>query len=126
MMIGKRVNWTNWIVGVGLTVTIAVVTAGMTWLLVLYPEQAMGREQPIPFSHRLHVTDKQIDCNYCPQSVMPASFPQPLVHINIVTVNPERRGRCPYSILELRIFCANADRMKIGCLGLLQVNHAVG
>ena len=22
-------------------------------------------EQPIPFSHRLHVTDKQIDCYYC-------------------------------------------------------------
>ena len=22
-------------------------------------------EQPIPFSHRLHVTDKQIDCHYC-------------------------------------------------------------
>lgn len=24
-----------------------------------------AREQPIPFSHRLHVTDKQIDCRYC-------------------------------------------------------------
>jgi hypothetical protein len=24
-----------------------------------------GIEQPIPFSHRLHVTDKQIDCFYC-------------------------------------------------------------
>jgi len=24
-----------------------------------------GLEQPIPFSHRLHVTDKQIDCLYC-------------------------------------------------------------
>ena len=48
----------NWLVGIGLTVTIAVCAIGTAWLLLIYPEQALGREQPIPFSHRLHVTDK--------------------------------------------------------------------
>jgi phosphoglycolate phosphatase len=38
----------------------------------------------------------------------------------------ERWGQCPYSILELRIYCANADRMKIGCLGLPRESRATG
>jgi len=52
----------------------------LTWTYYVYPytsrnyghevnyELAMfgdAIEQPIPFSHRLHVTDKQIDCFYC-------------------------------------------------------------
>ena len=33
--------------------------------------------------------------------VMHTPFPQPSVHINTVTANPERRGRCPCFILAL-------------------------
>ena len=39
-----------------------------------------------------------------PSDLMPTPFPQPSVHINTVTANPERRGRCPCFILALRIF----------------------
>ena len=52
----------------------------LTWTYYVYPHTSRnyghevnyhlamfgdGIEQPIPFSHRLHVTDKQIDCFYC-------------------------------------------------------------
>jgi hypothetical protein len=36
--------------------------------------QHVPREQPIPFSHRHHVTDAGIDCRYCHTSVEVSSF----------------------------------------------------
>ena len=40
----------------------AIALAAFHWL---WPAASLGYEQPISFSHRLHVTDKQIDCYYC-------------------------------------------------------------
>lgn len=50
--------------GAGL-VTLLVCAGWLTYLYWLAPGLAYGYEQPLPFSHRLHVTDKQIDCRYC-------------------------------------------------------------
>jgi hypothetical protein len=66
----------------GPALALAVVAAALltAWAIYVRPEKAraygrelrfqramFGRalEQPIAFSHRLHVTDKQIDCRYC-------------------------------------------------------------
>jgi hypothetical protein len=66
--------------GVGLVVVFFLVAAALFWGLELYPQlsrsygQALpfhramfgpALTQPIPFSHRLHVTDKSIDCFFC-------------------------------------------------------------
>jgi len=64
-MAGQPMNWRNWVVGLSLTALIAVAAIGLPVGLLWWPEHRMGRDQPIPFSHRLHATDKQIDCNYC-------------------------------------------------------------
>lgn len=37
----------------------------LAFLLIYHPELAIGPRQPLPFSHRLHAWDKQIDCGYC-------------------------------------------------------------
>jgi hypothetical protein len=49
----------------GWTVGMLLLAAGLTYAHWFYPGHALGYEQPIAFSHRLHVTDKQIDCFYC-------------------------------------------------------------
>ena len=63
-----------------LGLALMVIAATMVYKILLAPHwaRAYGQElpfdramfgkalaQPIPFSHRLHVTDKEIDCNYC-------------------------------------------------------------
>jgi len=43
-----------------------IVTMAWTgWAYYWGGDAEMGPEQPIPFSHRLHVTDKDIDCRFC-------------------------------------------------------------
>src|SRR5690349_220674 len=37
-------------------------------------EVGIPREQPVPFSHKHHVTDDGIDCRYCHTSVENSSF----------------------------------------------------
>jgi hypothetical protein len=39
-----------------------------------YTEINVAREQPVPFSHKHHVTDDGIDCRYCHTSVENSSF----------------------------------------------------
>jgi predicted CXXCH cytochrome family protein len=47
-------------------VSLVALSAGwLAFFHVSLPARGLGREQPIPFSHRLHVTDKGIDCFYC-------------------------------------------------------------
>ncbi len=49
-------------------VLVGVVVLSLGLLLFLYfpyPELVIGEEQPVHFSHRVHVTDKRIDCRYC-------------------------------------------------------------
>jgi hypothetical protein len=39
-----------------------------------YTEQNVPREQPVPFSHKHHVSELGIDCRYCHTSVEKSSF----------------------------------------------------
>lgn len=49
----------------GLVLVVAVTAGLLTYFHWFHPGISIGAEQPIPFSHRLHVTDKGIDCYYC-------------------------------------------------------------
>ena len=46
-----------------------VVTAGLVYFYFVYPHVRIGPQQPLPFSHRLHVGVKQIDCRFCHPTV---------------------------------------------------------
>jgi phosphoglycolate phosphatase-like HAD superfamily hydrolase len=52
--------------------------------------------------------------------------PNPDAVLSTVGLSLEQAMLRPYSISELRIYCANADRMKIGCLGLPRESRAAG
>lgn len=54
---------------IGIVVTLGLIVGGL-WFLkgVVYNigvQQAYAPEQPIPFSHKIHAGDHEIDCNYC-------------------------------------------------------------
>lgn len=49
--------------------SILFLALAVIYIYFLYPLAAAGQEQPIPFSHRLHVTVKQLDCNFCHNTV---------------------------------------------------------
>jgi hypothetical protein len=54
--------------GVGVTLAVlgaVFVALGFVFFYYVYPIQSVGPAQPIPFSHRLHVTVKEIDCRFC-------------------------------------------------------------
>ncbi|MFH1568056.1 MAG: cytochrome c3 family protein [Gemmatimonadota bacterium] len=69
----------NWLARLSIAATIALVAAVMGVLLNLnrldYVSQVGApREQPVPFSHKHHVTGMGIDCRYCHTSVEDAAF----------------------------------------------------
>lgn len=51
--------------GRALVLLVAVCAPALAYGILVEPEDSIGYEQPIAFSHRLHATDKQIDCRYC-------------------------------------------------------------
>lgn len=78
--VDRRARLRGGVWGPLLVVAFIVVVVGFLYGLYVYPSETRaygheigynramfgaGIEQPIPFSHRLHVTDKQIDCYYC-------------------------------------------------------------
>lgn len=42
-----------------------IIGGSVLWVVYAYPSAKVGPEQPIPFSHRLHVDIKGIDCRFC-------------------------------------------------------------
>lgn len=48
--------------------------SSIVYIYFLYPVFSAGPEQPIPFSHRLHVNVKQLDCNFCHNTVERSRF----------------------------------------------------
>ena len=42
-----------------------ILVAGLIYIYYLHPLIAVGPSQPIPFSHKLHVGVKQLDCAFC-------------------------------------------------------------
>src|SRR5512142_1847692 len=54
---------------IGLVVAVAAITESS-----YISEIGVARIQPVPFSHKHHVTDDGIDCRYCHTSVEQSSF----------------------------------------------------
>lgn len=52
----------RWIIWAGV---IALLMGTMFYLYVVYPEQDIGPQQPIYFSHRVHAGVKDINCRFC-------------------------------------------------------------
>ena len=58
-----------------LTLITLVLTAGFLFIFYGMTADAMGPEQPIPFSHNVHSGVKQIQCQYCHPYVAFSNFP---------------------------------------------------
>jgi hypothetical protein len=74
----------------------AVSIAAMAWGYYYYYPSLIGPAQPISFSHRVHVTDKQISCVFCHPGVVDtrrATIPPlekcMLCHERIITEHPQ-------------------------------------
>ncbi len=56
------------------------ILAGLGWVMITIgrspyvTEAGIARRQPVPFSHKHHVTDDGIDCRYCHTTVETSSF----------------------------------------------------
>jgi hypothetical protein len=50
---------------IAMVVLCVLAVAGFLWLFYRTPGTDMGVAQPIPFSHRVHVNVKNIQCEYC-------------------------------------------------------------
>jgi hypothetical protein len=59
-----RIVW-----GVVLALALAVSAGWTAWAYYLGGAWNLGPAQPLPFSHRVHVTDKGIDCRFCHSGV---------------------------------------------------------
>ena len=57
-----QTNGERWIIWAGV---IALLMGTMFYLYVVYPEQDIGPQQPIYFSHRVHAGVKDINCRFC-------------------------------------------------------------
>jgi len=61
----------------GMTFAIVVmifILTGMVYVYFIYPFVSVGPKQPIAFSHRLHVNVKQLDCQFCHNTVERSRF----------------------------------------------------
>ena len=79
-----------------LSAVVGVTIAWTAWAYYAGGKTRLGPEQPIPFSHRLHVTDKDIDCRFChtgvdrvPSAGIPAVQTCMFCHKVIITQHPE-------------------------------------
>ncbi len=84
------------VLGVVLALVLAVTLGWTSWGYYVGGAARLGPEQPIPFSHRLHVTDKDIDCRFCHTGVdrVPTAGIPPVqtcmfCHQVIITEHPE-------------------------------------
>jgi len=57
------------------TMSCVILVLGFVYLFYLAPVFGAGPEQPIPFSHRLHVGHKAIQCQFCHPYVGRSTFP---------------------------------------------------
>jgi len=48
-----------------LLAVLAALLGVMIFFYYIYPHSGIGKEQPVAFSHRVHATDKKIDCRFC-------------------------------------------------------------
>ncbi|ADJ28059.1 cytochrome c3 family protein [Nitrosococcus watsonii] len=59
-----------------LGIVLFILSAAVLWRIATSPLAAVGAaiEQPVPFSHKHHVSDDGIDCRYCHTAVEKSSF----------------------------------------------------
>ncbi|MBN1475225.1 cytochrome c3 family protein [Candidatus Sumerlaeota bacterium] len=69
-----------------------IVGFGLVYFYFIYPVARAGPAQPVPFSHRLHVDVKEIDCRFChstveraPNAGLPAAEKCLFCHNHIIT-----------------------------------------
>ena len=53
------------IYSIAMTILGAIILLSMVLLYAFFYENRIGPEQPIPFSHRIHATEKKISCVFC-------------------------------------------------------------
>jgi hypothetical protein len=58
-----------------LSICCLVLISGFLYFFYLYPAAGLGPEQPISFSHRIHVGVKDIQCRFCHPNVGRSTFP---------------------------------------------------
>ena len=58
-----------------LSICCLVLISGFLYFFYLYPAVGLGPEQPISFSHRIHVGVKDIQCRFCHPNVGRSTFP---------------------------------------------------
>ena len=82
----------------GLVLALAASVVWTAWAYYLGGESGLGPAQPIPFSHRVHVTDKQIDCRFChsaadrgPQAGVPPLETCMFCHRSVIVEHEEIR-----------------------------------
>ena len=87
----------------------ALVAAGLVYLYFFAPQIGAGPEQPIPFSHRLHVTVKEIDCRFChsgvshtPQAGIPSAGKCAYCHDHVIPSHPYIRLDLEDDVLQVR------------------------
>ena len=88
-----RIGW-GLVLGAGLAASVA----WMGWAYYVRGAASTGPEQPIPFSHRVHVTDKGIDCRFChayvdraPYAGLPPLQTCMFCHRSVITEHAEIR-----------------------------------
>ncbi|HAA03200.1 MAG TPA: cytochrome c family protein [Syntrophobacteraceae bacterium] len=59
---GHETTGGRWIIWAGV---ITLLMGAMFYLYAVYPQQGIGPQQPIYFSHRVHAGVKQINCRFC-------------------------------------------------------------
>jgi hypothetical protein len=90
---GKRPPWR---LAAGLSLATAVLLGLMAVGYYAYFPSQIGVAQPLPFSHRFHVTEKRISCLFChpgvidtERSTVPPLETCMLCHKNIITTYPK-------------------------------------
>jgi hypothetical protein len=65
------------VIKLGLIIAVVLLTGAIIWwklTVSAYVDVQEPMEQPIPFSHKHHVSDDGIDCRYCHQSVEVSAY----------------------------------------------------
>ncbi|MBI5499072.1 MAG: cytochrome c3 family protein [Deltaproteobacteria bacterium] len=88
-----RIAW-----GIVLALGLAAAAAWTAWAYYLGGAAGLGAEQPIAFSHRVHATDKGIDCRFChpfpdraPYAGMPPVQTCMFCHRSVIATHSEIR-----------------------------------
>lgn len=85
-------------IGLVLSALLVATVGWLAWAYYFEGAARLGPQQPIPFSHRVHATDKDIDCRFCHTGVdrvnqagIPTVETCLFCHRVVITEHPEIR-----------------------------------